>query len=115
MGKNLQEKAGFGKKGRGRELGRGGKALFGRQLSICGLGKIAWPVVEFQLHFPQLGINYLDLDAPIGAVASLVCWRVGDEVLFAQVTLNLIKSDPQLAFASGKISPPSGLLSNLFK
>ena len=78
-------------------------ALFsGGSRRLGCFGKIAWTVVEFQSLIAKFRINYLDLDAPVRAVASLIRRGICNQVLLAQIALNLCEGISKLSFIAGK-------------
>src|SRR6185503_12191932 len=73
-----------------------------------GLGEVAGAVVELQLTLLKFRIYDLDFDLSERPVAGFVTRRVGHQVLFAQVTLNLGECVPQILFVAGKVRTSAG-------
>src|SRR5215203_4694295 len=79
----------------------------------CSLGEIAGPIVKFEVLLLQRRVNQLDFDAAIRSIARLVAGRIGDQILFTKVPLNLGKRVAQVSFMTRKISAAARLLGDL--
>src|ERR1044071_252125 len=78
-------------------------------------GEVALAVGEAQLRLLQLGVDHVDLHLAEGAVLRLVRGRVGDEVLRAQVFLNLREGQAQVVLVAREVGAPARPLGNLPK
>ena len=69
-------------------------------------GVVALPVVEAEFFLAECGVRDLDGDAAVGAVAFFVRGRVGQQVLRAQLLVDLREGGVQLAAVLGEEGAP---------
>src|SRR5688572_27491389 len=71
---------------------------------------VALTVVEAEVLLPESGVGDFDLEAAVGAVAGAVGGGVGDEVLRAQLLLDLGEGGGEVRGALGEEGAAAGLL-----
>src|SRR2546421_12907779 len=71
---------------------------------------IALPVEKSEFLFAQIRVGDFDFDLAERAIALTVRWRVGDQVLRAQLGLNLCECCVQLRFVLRKEDAPARFL-----
>src|SRR5437588_575073 len=76
-------------------------------------GEVALAVGKAQFLFAQFGVDDLDLDLAERAVLRLVRGRVGDEVLRAQLVLNLREGRAEVFLVAREVGAASRALADL--
>src|ERR1043165_10178791 len=76
-------------------------------------GEVALAVCEPELLFAQFGVDDLDFDLAEGAVLRLVRGRVGDEVLRAQLVLNLREGRAEVFLVAREVGATARALADL--
>src|SRR5204863_7683915 len=75
--------------------------------------EVALAVGEAQIFFAQFGVDHFDLHLAEGSVLRTVEGRVGDEVLRAQLVLNLREGRAEVFLVAREVGAPARALADL--
>src|SRR5207237_822912 len=82
---------------------------------VAALGEVALAIGEAQALFAQVGVGDVELDLAELPVARLVGRRVGDQVLRAQLLLNLREGRAQVFLILGEVGAPARVLGDFLE